>query len=474
MPPQIGTYGNVVSDLKNVVSEMSMLNDAKIRAAKAQDKPYKLTDGHRLYLLVTPHGSKLWKWSYLYGDKQKTIAFGSYPTVGLLDARAKRDEARGQLDEGHDPSALRKLQVAANIEAGLTTFELVAREWHANFKSQWAVRHADDIMRSLERDVFPSIGSLPIASIKSPTIYELLKTMEDRGAIDSAKRVRQRISQVYIYAIALGKAEVDPSEKIGAALKPVRKGRQPAIVEIVALRKMINDAEEDFARPITRLALRLLALTAVRPGELRGAEWCEFEDLDGAYPLWRIPATRMKGSIDRKEEEGGDHLVPLAPQSVEVLCALWPLTGDGDLLFPGNRFANRPMSENAIGYLLNRAGYHGHHVPHGFRAAFSTIMNEWADRKGKKNDRQTIDLMLAHIPTEKVEGAYNRAAYMPRRRELARIWAGMLTDGLPPARVLVERPAKPMVEGARRRVPEPVAKGFRFPKRPAGTNRSAA
>ncbi|WP_256837490.1 integrase arm-type DNA-binding domain-containing protein [Sphingopyxis sp. KK2] len=449
---------------------MSMLNDAKIRAAKARAKPYKLTDSHRLYLLVTPTGSKLWKWGYRYGEKQKTMSFGIYPGVGLLDARSKRDEARRQLDEGHDPAVVKRLKVAANLEAGRTTFELVARDWHATFKTQWAVRHAADILRSLEHDVFPSIGSLPIASLTPPAIFDLLKAMEDRGAGESAKRVRQRISAIFGYAMAVGKAECDPAEKLGAALKPVRKGRQPAIVELGPLQKMINDAEEDYARPVTRLALRLLALTAVRPGELRGARWEEFEDLDGKYPLWRIPAARMKGGIERKEEDGGDHLVPLAPQSVEVLCALWPLTGDGELLFPGNRFAHRPMSENAIGYLLNRAGYHGHHVPHGFRAAFSTIMNEWAKREGDRDDRSAIDLMLAHIPKQvsESEGAYNRAAYMPRRRELACIWADMLTEKLPAPRVLVERPAKPLAEDSRRRVPEAVPKGFRFSNNSAG------
>lgn len=171
---------------------------------------------------------------------------------------------------------------------------------------------------------------------------------------------------------------------------------------------MIKAAEDDYARPITRLALRLLALTAVRPSELRGATWDEFEEIDGTEPLWRIPASRMKGDLDRKEEADGDHLVPLAPQAIAVLKALWPLTGNGALLFPSNRHMHRPISENAIGYLLNRAGYHGRHVPHGFRAAFSTIMNEWAERNGKEHDRKVIDLMLAHVPKEKVEGAYNR------------------------------------------------------------------
>jgi len=456
---------NVVPDRKNVVPEMNMLNDVKIRAAKAKPKPYKLTDSHRLYVLVKPGGSKLWKWSYAYEGKQKTLHLGIYPMLSLIDARAKRNEARAQLHEGRDPAVVRKLQVQANIEATRTTFELVARAWHELSKPQWGAIHADDVLRSLERDVFPEIGSLPISELKAPAIFDLLKSVEDRGSIETAKRIRQRISAVFVYAIAKGMADSDPAEKLGAALKPLRSGRQPAITDLARLRKMIADAEEDYARPITRLALRLLSLTAVRPSELRGACWEEFEELNGKRPLWRIPAWRMKGDLERKEEINGDHLVPLPPQCVAVLRALWPLTGNCDLLFPSNRHAHRPMSENAIGYLLNRAGYHGHHVPHGFRAAFSTIMNEWAERHGKEHDRSVIDLMLAHVPKEKVEGAYNRAAYMPRRRELAKVWAEMLTKDLPDPLVLLERPAKVVGDHSRRRVPRPVPESFEFPDR---------
>jgi integrase len=454
---------NVVPAWKNVVPEVNMLNDAKIRAAKARDKAYKLTDSHRLYLLVKPGGSKLWKWSYAYGGKQKTMHLGIYPMLSLVDARAKRDEVRTQLQDGRDPAVVKKLRIEANLEAGRNTFERVAREWHETSKAQWAAIHASDVLRSLDRDVFPLIGDLPISDLTPPKVLEALRAIEDRGSIETAKRVRQRISAVFVYAIAQGMAQADPAEKLGAVLKPLRKGRQPAITDLKRLRQMIKDAEEDYARPVTRLALRFLALTAVRPNELRGARWEEFEDLDGSKPLWRIPSTRMKGDLDRKDELGGDHLVPLARQSIAVIRALWPLTGGCELLFPSNRHAQRPMSENAIGYLLNRAGYHGHHVPHGFRAAFSTIMNEWAEREGKDHDRKIIDLMLAHVPTEKVEGAYNRAAYLPRRRELAQIWANLLVEGLPMPLVLVERPSKVTGENSRRRLPEPLTEDFQFP-----------
>jgi integrase len=446
-----------------------MLNDAKIRAAKARDKAYKLTDSHRLYLLVKPGGSKLWKWSYIYDRKQKTMHFGIYPLVSLLDARAKRDEARAQLGEGRDPAIVKRLKIEAHQESARNTFERVARDWHQTTKSQWAAIHADDVLRSLERDVFPAIGPLPIAELTAPIVMKVLQAIEERGAIETAKRVRQRISAAFVYAIAKGLADKDPAEKLGGALKPLRKGRQPAIIDLGRLRKMILDAEEDHARPVTRLALRLLALTAVRPNELRGSRWEEFEGLNGEAPLWRIPASRMKGDLDRKEEIGGDHLVPLAPQSLAILRALWPLTGSYAFVFPGGRHTHRPMSENAIGYLLNRAGYHGHHVPHGFRAAFSTIMNEWVEQNGKDHDRRVIDLMLGHVPREKVEGAYNRAAYMPRRRDLANIWADMLTLSLPEPAVLVGRPSKAIGERSRRKLAGIVSAEFRFPEAIAGT-----
>ncbi len=175
-----------------------MLSDAKVRSAKARPQSYKLTDSNRLYLLVTPSGGKLWRWNYTYDGKQKTMAFGAYPLVALTDARIKRDEAFTLLCDGHDPAVARKLKIEENIEAGRQTFERVAREWHANVKAQWAKVHASDIMRNLERDVFPSIGALPIAQLKPPKIMEVLRPIEDRGAVETAKRTRQRISAVFI------------------------------------------------------------------------------------------------------------------------------------------------------------------------------------------------------------------------------------------------------------------------------------
>lgn len=249
---------------------------ACFRAAKPRDKAYKLTDSHRLYLLVKPGGSKLWKWSYSYDGKQKTLHFGVHPKVSLADARVRRDEASAFLSDGRDPGIVRKLLIEANLEAGRQTFERVARAWFDNARPHWALVHADDVIRSLERDVFPTIGALPIGELNAPLVLTVLREIEDRGAIETAKRVRQRISSVFVFAIAKGLAQVDPAEKLSAVLKPLRKGRQPAITDLVRLRAMIIAAEEDYARPLTRLALRFLALTAVRPSELRSASWEEF------------------------------------------------------------------------------------------------------------------------------------------------------------------------------------------------------
>jgi integrase len=437
------------------IGDRTVLSDVKLRAAKPQAKAYKLADAHRLYLLITPAGAKIWRMNYVFDSKNKTLVIGPYPVVSLVQARARRDEARAFLLEGRDPAIAKKLKVEANIEASRNTFEIVAREWHETNRPQWAKIHAGDVLRSLERDVFPAIGALPIRDLTAPKILKVLRDIEERAAIETAKRVRQRISAVFVYAIAAGIASDDPAEKMGAALKPLpKRNKQPAITDIGQLRTMLSAVDADQARPVTRLALRLIALTAVRPGEIRGARWEEFEGLDGQSPLWRIPGWRMKGDLDRKDEEGGDHLVPLAPESVAILRAVWKITGTGQLVFPSNRHTHRPMSENALGYLLNRAGYHGRHVPHGFRAAFSTVMNEWAKQHGRPDDREVIDLMLAHVPANKVEGAYNRAAYLPRRRELAMTWAALLSEGLLEPAALLSLPCKVSPFKGVRRTPD--------------------
>lgn len=313
----------------------------------------------------------------------------------------------------------------------------MAREWHALQKPRWVERHADDVLNSLERDVFPHLGNLIPAEISPATVLGVLRLTENREAKETARRLRQRISAVFVYAIASGRAEHDPAAIVTKALAPLKKGKQPAVVDLEAVQEMLRQTETVPAYGVTKLAVRLLALTAVRPGTLATTPWSEFDDLDPAKPVWRIPADRMKLKKEHKEDEDRDHLVPLSRQAVEAIKAVRAVTGKGPYVFPNARHAHKPMSENAMGYLLNRAGYHSKHVPHGFRSSFSTIMNERFPA-----DRQVIDYMLAHVPKDKVESAYNRAIYLPRRIELAQEWADILMEKAPPAIDLLAGPVK--------------------------------
>lgn len=471
------------------------LNDAKVKAAKPKATAYKLTDAGQLYLHVSTAGGKHWRMNYTFGRSasgkpaQKTLTLGAYPVVSLGEAREMRDAAKKLLLEGRDPAIVKQLTKQDRSAAAAATFQTVAERWFEK-KSGWSLAkleawrathgsarvrdvdawadpkvrgwspvHSDDVLKSLRRDAFPALGALPLIDIDTPKVLELLHAVERRGAVETAHRLRQRISDVFNFAIAAGIARADPAP---AALtkvlqdKPKAK-KQPSIIDgtednavrLERVRQLLKDCEAERTRAATKFALRLLALTAVRPGEVAGARWDELEGLDGPAPLWRIPAARMKGDRDRKEEAGGDHLVPLSRQAIDVLTALQEVSGRFDLLFPSERHSHRQISENTLRALLIRAGYHQRHVPHGFRAAFSTIMNKHADRlwrdagrEGHSPDRAVIDLMLAHVPSNKVEAAYNRESYLDRRRELAQQWADLLIVGLDPPEAQLGRPIR--------------------------------
>lgn len=469
------------------------LNDAKVKAAKPRDTAYKLTDGGQLYLHVTTAGGKHWRMNYTFGTNlagkpaQKTLTIGRYPIVSLGEAREARDAAKKILLAGRDPAVEKKLASTVRAAAAVATFQSIGEKWF-ELKSGWSLAkldawkeqngsarvrdaaawsdptvagwsavHSDDVLKTLRNDAFPALGSLPIADIKRPLVLELLREVEGRGAIETAHRLRQRLSAVFNYAIAAGLATDDPAPRALTQImrsKP-KEQKQPSIIDgidnqegrIEAVRTMLAKCEAERTRAGTKFALRLLALTAVRPGEVAGARWTEFEDLGGQQPLWRIPAARMKGTLDRKSEAGGDHLVPLSPQAVEILEALHPLSGRYDLLFPSERHVHRPISENTLRALLIRAGYYQRHVPHGFRAAFSTIMNERAKLAGRGDDRPIIDLMLAHVPKDRVEGAYNRSAYLDRRRELACEYADLIIVGLPAPEEHIGKPIRYAASG---------------------------
>jgi integrase len=436
------------------------LTDIQVRKAAPGDRDYKLADGGGLFLLVTKSGAKSWRMKYRYARQEKLLTFGLYPEVSLTEARDRRDEARKLLRDNIDPGLEKAKAKLTVLEQAGQTFEKLAREWHDAEKGRWSKIHAGDVLHSLERDIFPEIGSMPIRQIDAPMVLAALRKIEDRGSIETAKRCRQRISAVFVRAISEGKAKDDPAAVVMKALKPKPKaGKQPAIVDLEKVRKVLVAAETAGAYPVTKLASRTLALTAVRPSIVRCAEWTEFEEIDwdvpaapGSHPnaLWRVPAAKMKLILDRKDEDAFEHLVTLSWQAVACLQAVRRLTGRTPLVFPNQRFSHRPLSENAIGYLYNRVGYHGRHVPHGWRAAFSTIMNEHCEREARKAgqpllaqlDAKVIDMTLAHVPKEKVEAAYNRATFMERRRELAQEWADMLCEGLSSAEDLLFGPRR--------------------------------
>jgi len=385
-----------------------MLTTTAIKNSKPGATPRKLSDGGGLYLLVNPTGSRWWRLKYRIAGKEKLLSLGVYPDVSLKLARERRDEARTLLASGIDPSAKRQAEKLADAD----TFESVAREWFAKFKTGWANGHADKIIRRLERDLFPWIGSKPIADIEPPELLACLHRIEKRGALDTAHRAHQNAGQVFRYAIATGRARRDPTGDLRGALPPAQQKHYATITEPARVGELLRAIDGYRGGFVVKCALRLAPLVFTRPGELRKAAWNEF-DLDKAE--WRIPAERMKSRVK--------HIVPLSAQAVAILRELEPLTRDGGLLFPG-RDRKKPMSENTTNAALRRLGYDGtDFTSHSWRSMASTLLNEqgWP--------RDAIERQLAHGERDKVRAAYNHAQHLPERRKMMAAWSSFL-DGL--------------------------------------------
>ncbi len=432
-----------------------MLTDKAVKAATGAGKPYKIADGQGLYLYVSISGHKSWRLKYRLNGKEQLVTFGSYPDLSLRAARDKRDTARKILREGRDPRHAEKRAKLVSSHDSAMTLEIVARRWYEVNQTKWKPVHADDVIRSLERDIFPDLGEMPMDEIDRPTLLAALRQIENRGAAETARRVKQRIAKIYRFANAEGANLVNPGDNINDALKPLPPAkRHPALVEIDEIRAMLFDIDRAGASPVTRLAGRFLALTAQRPGMVRNMKWTEVTginwDHDNAKEkTWIVPSDKIKQELQLRVDESFQHPVPLSRQAIETLCAVKRLTGGGTYVFPGVRSSHKPMSENAIGYLYNREGYQGRHVPHGWRSSFSTIMNEQVEREAGQDirlhgDRMVIDLMLAHTPKgmSSAELRYNRAAYMPRRRELTQIWADKIMEGALPADQIILTPRR--------------------------------
>jgi integrase len=386
------------------------LTAVAIKNFKPQAKPVKLADGGGLYLLVQPSGSRLWRMKYRFGGKEKVLSFGGLDMVSLAEARALHDAAKKLLKNGADPMQERKDSQRTKAQSQENSFEAVARAWWPIWSKTRTPRHAGYVIRRLEADVFPKIGHKSVADIKPPDIAAIGAAINARGARDLAGRALQSCGQVFRYAIANGYcetnpvAQIKPSEVLGE-----NRATNYARLEAKELPDLIRHIEAYQGNAITRLALKLMALTFVRTTELINARWDEF-DLDAA--LWDIAASRMKMRQN--------HVVPLSSQALEVLRVLRLVSGNGALVFPGERDHDKPMSNNTILKALERMGYKGRMTGHGFRGIASTQLNEMGYRP------EWIELQLAHQKRNKVEAAYNKAKHLAERRKMMQDWANYL------------------------------------------------
>lgn len=390
------------------------LTDTALRSTKPKDKPYKLSDAGGLFLLVQPNGSRLWRLAYRFAGKQKTLAIGGYPLISLADARTKRDEAKRLLLDGKDPGEEKKAAKREQHKAETSRFRAIALEWFENQGDRWAESYATRIWSRIEDDLLPPLGDRQIDEIEPLEMLEALRAVEARGAIESAKRIKNYASQVFQYALVTGRVTRDITADIGRALKPIPKNsvKRRASLKADELPEFLRRLDAYDGEEETRLALQTILLTFVRTNEVRFAVKQEFENLDGKEPLWRIPDERMKMKLP--------HLVPLAPQVVPIIQRLIDMNPKSDLLFPsmdGNRTGNKAMSENTMIYAMYRMGYRSRATVHGFRSTASTVLNE------RQFSSDIIERQLAHVEQNEVRAAYNAAEWLPQRREMMNWWA---------------------------------------------------
>lgn len=386
------------------------LTDVKVRTAKPQDKPYKLTDGGGLYLLVNTNGSRYWRMKYRVMGREKLLSIGVYPDISLAVARQIRDEARRALAQGNDPGAIKKAEKQAKKIAAENTFEAIAREWHKAKADRWSLRYRDEIIDTFEKDIFPYIGLRPIAEIKPLELLETLKRMEKRGALEKMRKVRQRCGEVFRYAIITGRAEYNPAPDLAGALAVHKKQHLPFLTA-QELPDFLQDLAGYTGSIITKTATYLIMYTGVRTQELRFARW---QDIDLDKAMWEVPAEHMK--MRRP------HKVPLSRQAISLLKQLQPITGHYPLVFIGRNDQHKPISKESINQVIELLGYKGRLTGHGFRHTMSTILHE------QGYDSAWIEMQLAHVDKNAIRGAYNHAQYLDGRREMMQWYADYLSD----------------------------------------------
>lgn len=386
------------------------LTARQVSTAKPTDKPYKLSDGGGLYLLVNPNGSRYWRMKYRYAGKEKLLSIGVYPDVTLAEARDKRTEAKRVLAAGDDPSEVKQAAREAKNLAINNSFERLALEWHEHKKPNWSSGYAEDIFEYLRKDIFPYVGKKAITEIKPMDMLSVLRKMEERGVLDKLKKTRQACRQIFTYAIITGRAEVNPVTDLAGALKSPKQNHFPHLLH-AELGPFIHAVNAYSGSKVTRIATLLLMYTSVRTIELRASEWAEF-DLDN--DLWQIPKERMK--MRRP------HLVPLSRQVKSHLLELKEITGWGKYVFPGRNDAHKPMSEASINQVIKRIGYGGKATGHGFRHTMSTVLHE------EGFDSAWIETQLAHADRNTIRGTYNHAQYLDGRREMLQWYADYLDE----------------------------------------------
>jgi integrase len=386
------------------------LTDTEIRRSRPAEKAYKLFDSGGLHLLVTPTGGRLWRWKYRFKGTEKQLALGSYPALSLADARERHAKAHRQLANGIDPMAERMAEKMAVKVATEHTFQKIAEQWLEHWRGNKSARHSETTRNRLKVNVYPVLGERPVAEVEPMELVQLAKGIESRGASDMAKRILQIVGMVFRYAVAHGYSKRNPAAEIRPSdiLKPTRKTNM-ARIDAKELPALLRSIEVYEGRQLTRLAIKLMALTFVRTSELIGARWEEF-DIDARR--WSIPATRMKMKTP--------HIVPLSTQAIEVLELLRTISGNRELVFPGEQDYKKPMSNMTILKALERMGYKGRMTGHGFRGLASTILHE------QGYNHEHIELQLAHAPRNAVSAAYNHALYLEPRAKMMQDWADFL------------------------------------------------
>jgi len=384
------------------------LTNTKISTCKPQNKPYKLFDGAGMYLLVNPTGSRYWRLKYRLHGKEKTLALGVFPEVSLAQAREDRTEAKKIIKKGIDPVQQKRLQKLNKRKSAENTFKAIANEWLEKQEGGWTPGHFVSVRKSINKELLPDLGNMPIADITPQEVIAVVKKVENRGALEIASKVLQRASSIFRYAVQTGLVKYNPASELRGTIRTRKVSHRPALKE-ADLHEFFNKLDHYDGDLITVLALKLLILTFVRPGELRGARWEEF-NIEKAE--WRIPEERMK-----MNEE---HIVPLSRQSLQVIYELQPLTGYRELLFPNRNGEGKGISENTMTYALYRMGYHSRATAHGFRSTASTILNE----SGFSPD--VIERQLAHKERNQVRAAYNRSSYLMERKKMMQWWADYL------------------------------------------------